>query len=104
MSIKPRVIDRNRDKTVQLHMHVQNDENFAITGKIIMEMVSPERTIIRTIEKEVRIEGRQTIDEFFSHDTANLAKGRFFVNGKFVINDQKFISETSNTDFFDVVK
>jgi len=104
MSIKPRIVDRSKDKTVQLHMRIQNDEDFAITGKVVMEIVSPEKNIIWTIEKVVMVEGKGIVDEYFNHETAGLPKGRFMVNGKFLVGEQQFVSETHQTDFFDVVR
>jgi hypothetical protein len=103
MSIKPRIVDRSKDTRVQLHMRVQNDGDFAITGKIIMEIVSPEGPAIRTIEKEIKVGALGIADRYFYQDTAALPKGRFFVNGRFVVNGSEFTSETSKTDFFDVV-
>ena len=104
MSIFPKVIQKGKNKSVTLHMHLENHSKKNISGCIVFVITDPKNKK-RKIKEKVIIKGLGKIDKYYNYFIRkNSPVGRYNVDGRFYFEKEEVRSETYKTDFFDVFK
>ncbi len=102
MSVFPKIIERKKETSVTLHMHIENALKEKVMGKIVIIVISPmkEKTII---EEEITIKGLSIIDKYYQYDIKkDFPIGRYYANGGFYFKGRRIRSKTYKNDYFDV--
>jgi len=103
MSISPRVVVKDKDKFVKLHMHLENSSQDEIYGRIVFVIIDPKKRKTK-IQEKILLECLSKIDKYYNYEIKNnVLLGRYIVDGNFYFSEGKVRSETYKTDFFDVV-
>ena len=103
MSITPKIIDLNGNKTLKLHMHVENPFGYQIKGSInfIINFLDGKR---EKISKEVKVPKKTKKDFFLTYNVKSSSKEGFHkVFAFFSYDNKKIDSSTEKNDFFLVV-
>lgn len=105
MSISPREISKDHHEPLIFHMRVSNHGKKKITGKVQMKVFDPSNKLIKTITQQMSIPPQETKNVYKNFSPPKkLLLGKYKVQGLFIWNGRRFFSETSNNDFFRVVK
>ncbi len=103
MSIFPRVIDREKDKFITLHMHIENNGDENIRGMIKFIITTPNGEK-KKIEDRVLIKKRTKENKYYKYKVKkNMIPGRYYVDGRFFFKGGQVRSKTYKTDFFDII-
>lgn len=102
MSVFPKIIIKGKNKFVVLHMHVENNGNKNVEGKILFIIADP-RNKKSKIEKKISIKGLGSVDKYYNFPIKKeILLGRYKVDGRFYFGKSYVRSETYKNDFFDV--
>ena len=104
MSITPKIVKKGLNKSVKLHMRVENKSKKNISGQIVFIITTP--TNKKEILKDtVIVKKLSKTDKYYDYlIRKNNPIGRYYVDGSFNFDKQKVQSETYKNDFFDVLK
>lgn len=104
MSIFPKKLIKGQDNFTTFHMRICNNSDEYIEGKINYKIIRPDGKIEEI--KSDRIEKVDADSELNEYDRYyikdNFPIGRYYVEGRFLWNGIDILSETNETDFFDV--
>ena len=104
MSIFPKKLIKEQDKFTTFHMRICNNSDEDIEGKISYKIIRPDNTIdkmeIDRIEKIAAESELNEYDKYYIKEDFPI--GRYYVEGRFFWNGIDILSETNETDFFDV--
>lgn len=104
MSIFPKKLIKGQDEFTTFHMKICNNSNENIEGKINYKIFMPNGSVEEMSFK--RIEKISARSEFNQYDRYYIKQksptGRYHVEGRFLWNGENILSETNETDYFDV--
>ena len=104
MSIFPKRLIKGQEEYTTFHMKICNNSNENIEGKINYKVTLPDGKIDEMCFD--RVEKIPAKSEFNQYDKYYIKPknptGRYHVEGRFFWNGEYILSETNETDFFDV--
>lgn len=104
MSIFPKRLIKGKDEYTTFHMKICNNSDENIEGKINYKVIMPDGQIDEMYFE--RIEKIPANSELNKYDRYYIKPknptGRYYVEGRFFWNGENILSETNETDFFDV--
>ena len=104
MSIFPKRLIKGQDKFTTLHMRICNGSDEQIEGKISYKIIRPDGKIdIMDFARIKKIDADSEINEYDKYYIKeDYPIGRYYVEGRFLWNEEDILSDTNETDFFDV--
>ncbi len=106
MSIKPKVININKQNYTTFHMRINNESDEDIEGYISYKVTMPngeEKTIEYNRTEKIRANSEINLyDKYYIERSAQL--GRYWVDGSFFWDNQNILSDTNKNDYFDVIE
>lgn len=104
MSIFPKKLIKGQDEFTTFHMKICNNSDENIEGKINYKITLPDGNIDELSFE--RVEKIAAKSEFNQYDKYYIKPknptGRYHVEGRFLWNGENILSETNETDYFDV--
>ena len=104
MSIFPKRLIKGQDEFTTLHMRICNGSDEEIEGKISYKVIRPDGKIdIMNFDRIEKIDADSEINEYDRYYIKeDYPIGRYYVEGRFLWNEADILSDTNETDFFDV--
>lgn len=104
MSIFPKKLVKGKDEFTTFHMKICNNSDENIEGEINYKIIMPDgytdELLFERVEKIPAKSEINKYDKYYikpKHPT-----GRYHVEGRFLWNGENILSDTNETDFFDV--
>lgn len=104
MSIFPKKLIKGQDEFTTFHMRICNGLDEDIEGKINYKIIRPDGKIdIMNFERIEKVEADSELNEYDKYYIKeDYPIGRYYVEGRFLWNGEDILSDTNETDFFDV--
>lgn len=104
MSIFPKKLIKGQDEHTTFHMRICNGSEEDIEGKISYKVIRPDGRIdIMNFERIEKVEADSELNEYDKYYIKEeYPIGRYYVEGRFLWNGEDILSDTNETDFFDV--
>ena len=104
MSIFPKKIIKGQDYFTTFHMKICNNSDEQIDGNINYKIILPNGNVDELNPNRIeKIEAHSEINEYDKyHIKESFPIGRYYVEGRFLWNGENILSDTNETDFFDV--
>lgn len=101
MSIFPKKLKKGQDLFTTFHMKICNNGNEDIIGKIDYKIIKPNGEIDTIVLKE-KVNANSETNRYDKYYLKNPQLGRYYVEGRFIWDENDILSETNKNDFFDV--
>ena len=104
MSIFPKRLIKGQDEYTTFHMKICNNSNENIEGKINYKVTWPNGQIDeKCFERIEKIPAKSELNQYDKYYIIpKNPTGRYYVEGRFYWNGENILSETNETDYFDV--
>ena len=104
MSIFPKKLIKGQDEFTTFHMRICNGSDKDIEGKINYKIIRPDGKIdIMNFERIEKVEADSELNEYDKYYIKeDYPIGSYYVEGRFLWNGEDILSDTNETDFFDV--
>lgn len=104
MSIFPKKLIKGQDEFTTFHMRICNNSDEDIEGKINYKVIRPDGEVDEMkFERIEKVPAESELNEYDKYYIKNdFPIGRYLVEGRFLWNGIDILSETNETDFFDV--